>query len=67
MSLGTPVPWPRLIKKVRILQSIALNLDVPFTKFYGLINAIPRAWKNALKPHGQNNLNDTSTTPLITP
>ena len=43
------------------------NLGVPFTKFYGLINAIPRAWKNALKPHGQNNLNDTSTTPLITP
>ena len=29
------------------------NLDMPFTVFYGIIDAIPDAWKNKIKQHDQ--------------
>ena len=40
------------------------NFDVPFTVFYGLINAIPNAWKDKIKRQNQNgkvNQNDNTT------
>ena len=40
------------------------NFDVPFTVFYGLIDAIPNAWKDKIKRQNQNgkvNQNDNTT------
>ena len=43
------------------------NLDVPFTVFYGLIEAIPSAWKSQLKRCGQiNNIMHTDNQVLST-
>ena len=40
------------------------NFDVPFTVFYGLIDAIPNAWKDKIKRQNQSgkvNQNDNTT------
>ena len=43
------------------------NLDAPFTAFYGLIEAIPSAWKSKLKRCGQiNNIKHTDNQVLST-
>ena len=43
------------------------NLDAPFTVFYGLIKAIPSAWKSKLKRSGQiNNIKHTDNQVLST-
>jgi len=45
---------------------IKFNLKVPFTIYYGLVNAIPKNWKAYLKNHIQNVTHDTTVNTLRT-
>ena len=43
------------------------NLDVPFTVFYGIIDAIPGGWKNKIKRQDQiSNVKSTCNVTLAT-
>ena len=45
---------------------IKINLNVPFTKYYGLVNAIPKEWKANSKNLILNVEHNTSLNTLTT-
>ena len=46
--------------------AIKLNLNVPFTTYYGLVNAIPKKWKANLRNPIPNDTHDTTVNSLKT-
>ena len=46
--------------------AIKLNLNVPFTTYYGLVNAIPKRWKANLRNPIPNDTHDTTVNSLKT-
>ena len=46
--------------------AITFNLKIPFTKYYGLVNAIPKNWKTILKNPTLNVTHDTTVNTLKT-
>ena len=46
--------------------ALKLNLNVPFTTYYGLVNAILKNWKANLKNHIQNIQYETTNSTLTT-
>ena len=47
-------------------SALKLNLNVPFTTYYGLVSAILKNWKANLKNHIQNFQYDTTVSTLTT-